>query len=104
MAGRNQEAAWMRQWRAGGRPAWRHMFVRVTASRVACKACGRRGLGNFDYPSPWQVGCLIGHAYECERCGAPTHNLTQHQSCKLHHACCGEHKNTQYQQLLEALS
>lgn len=102
MSSRWQDAAWLRQWRRDGEPAWQHQFIRAGrySYMVMCKDCGSTGLPGGHQPCPWQITCLIGHRYTCPDCGAPCHRLYQHQNCKIasHGKCC-KHTDTQYRRL-----
>jgi len=103
MSGRLQQTAWLRQWRRDGQPTeWQNQFAYLgRGNKLTCLVCGRKGYQSSIAPSPWQVGCLIGHRQQCPQCNAPVHNLGSHLGCRKRHGSCAQHDRTQYRTLKE---
>jgi len=96
MAGRNQEHQWLMQWERDGCPPWRQQFIKagLWSTRYMCIECGSTGYtGGSDRPYGWEIACLIGHQ-TCDMCGTKTRNAGSHRQCKLHHATCCDHLDT----------
>lgn len=87
-------------------PDWGNLFAYVPgrSSKVRCLLCGATGYGPhgpvacFDGsvlpPVPWQIPHILGHPVQCLTCRRPFISygaVRSHQTCKLHHDCCGEH-------------
>jgi hypothetical protein len=92
-------------------PGWGVLFAPVPGGRsgkVRCLLCGAtgngwhgaratsvRGLGGrILAPYPWQAVHLLGHPVQCATCRRPFTGpgaVRSHQTCKLHHSCCGDH-------------
>lgn len=79
---------------------WHRLFAWVPgrSSKVRCLLCGATGYGGCSQwgapPSPWQAPHILGHPVQCLTCRRPFISfgaVRSHQTCTLHHDCCGEH-------------
>lgn len=85
---------------------WGRLFAYVPgrSSKVRCMLCGATGYGPHGdvrtftggtlTPEPWQIPHILGHPVQCATCRRPFIGpgaVRSHQTCTLHHACCGDH-------------